>query len=129
MKPGSVIVDLAAERGGNCELTRCDETVEEHGVTIVGPANLPSEHSRCHASADVRSSNIADFPGQPFRQGRVSGRSTWKTKSPATARHPGRQDRTGVAEVLGIEIETPAKDTRIVIAPWNCPAESRSIQT
>jgi NAD(P) transhydrogenase subunit alpha len=42
MKPGSVIVDLAAERGGNCELTRCDETVEEHGVTIVGPSNLPS---------------------------------------------------------------------------------------
>ena len=43
MKPGSVIVDLAAERGGNCELTRADETVTEHGVTILGPTNLPSE--------------------------------------------------------------------------------------
>lgn len=40
MKPGSVIVDLAAERGGNCELTRPDETVESHGVTIIGPCNL-----------------------------------------------------------------------------------------
>lgn len=42
MAPGSVIVDLAAERGGNCELTKCGETVVEHGVTILGPANLPA---------------------------------------------------------------------------------------
>ncbi|MBX5495588.1 MAG: NAD(P) transhydrogenase subunit alpha, partial [Bryobacteraceae bacterium] len=40
MAPGSVIVDLAAERGGNCELTRPDEVVEAHGVTVIGPANL-----------------------------------------------------------------------------------------
>jgi NAD(P) transhydrogenase subunit alpha len=37
-----VIVDLAAERGGNCELTRPDETVVEQGVTILGPTNLPA---------------------------------------------------------------------------------------
>ena len=42
MAPGSVIVDLAAERGGNCELTRADETVIVHGVTILGPTNLAS---------------------------------------------------------------------------------------
>jgi NAD(P) transhydrogenase subunit alpha len=42
MAPGSVIVDLAAERGGNCELTRADEVVVENGVTILGPTNLPS---------------------------------------------------------------------------------------
>lgn len=42
MKPGSVIVDVAAETGGNCELTRPGETVESHGVTIIGPLNLPS---------------------------------------------------------------------------------------
>jgi NAD(P) transhydrogenase subunit alpha len=42
MPPGSVIVDLAAERGGNCELTRADETVVVHGVTILGPTNLPA---------------------------------------------------------------------------------------
>ena len=42
MPPGSVIVDLAAERGGNCEVTRPDETVVEHGVTVLGPTNLPS---------------------------------------------------------------------------------------
>jgi proton-translocating NAD(P)+ transhydrogenase subunit alpha len=42
MVPGSVIVDLAAERGGNCELTRADETVKVHGVTIIGKINLAS---------------------------------------------------------------------------------------
>jgi H+-translocating NAD(P) transhydrogenase subunit alpha len=43
MQPGSVIVDLAAETGGNCELSVPGETVEEHGVKIIGPVNLPSE--------------------------------------------------------------------------------------
>jgi NAD(P) transhydrogenase subunit alpha len=42
MKPGSAIVDLAAETGGNCELTEAGETVVRHGVTIAGPLNLPS---------------------------------------------------------------------------------------
>jgi NAD(P) transhydrogenase subunit alpha len=42
MRPGSVIVDLAAETGGNCELTKAGEVVVEHGVTIVGTLNLPS---------------------------------------------------------------------------------------
>jgi NAD(P) transhydrogenase subunit alpha len=49
MPPGSVVVDLAAERGGNCELTRPGETVEAHGVTILGPLNLASGAPR-HAS-------------------------------------------------------------------------------
>jgi len=42
MAPGSVILDLAAERGGNCELTRPGETVVEHGVTIIGRINVSS---------------------------------------------------------------------------------------
>ena len=43
MRPGSVIVDLAAETGGNCELTEPGEVVVESGVTIVGLTNLPSD--------------------------------------------------------------------------------------
>ncbi len=43
MAPGSVIVDLAAERGGNCELSQAGQTVVAHGVTILAPLNLPSE--------------------------------------------------------------------------------------
>jgi len=42
MAPGSVIVDLAAERGGNCELTKSEETVVANGVTIIGRINLAS---------------------------------------------------------------------------------------
>ena len=42
MRPGSVIVDLAAEGGGNCELARPGETVQAHGVTILAPLNLPA---------------------------------------------------------------------------------------
>jgi len=42
MRPGSVIVDLAAESGGNCELTRADSVVVAHGVSIHGPTNLPA---------------------------------------------------------------------------------------
>jgi len=42
MAPGSVIVDLAAERGGNCELTKANEVVVAHGVTILGPTELVS---------------------------------------------------------------------------------------
>ncbi|MGF7137830.1 Re/Si-specific NAD(P)(+) transhydrogenase subunit alpha [Roseimarinus sediminis] len=42
MKPGSVIIDLAASTGGNCELSKNNETVEHHGVTIIGQSNYPS---------------------------------------------------------------------------------------
>ncbi|MCC6395165.1 MAG: NAD(P) transhydrogenase subunit alpha [Bryobacterales bacterium] len=42
MAPGSVVVDIAAERGGNCELTKPGETIVDHGVTIIGPVNIPS---------------------------------------------------------------------------------------
>jgi H+-translocating NAD(P) transhydrogenase subunit alpha len=43
MQPGSVIVDLAAESGGNCELTEAGRTIEEGGVKVIGPRNLASE--------------------------------------------------------------------------------------
>ncbi len=59
MPPGSVIVDLAAERGGNCELTRPGETVVAGGVTIIGPVNLPSEVPY-HAS-QMYARNVAAF--------------------------------------------------------------------
>ena len=59
MKPGSVIVDLAAESGGNCELTRAGETVESGGVRIVGPTNLPSQGAM-HAS-EMYARNLFNF--------------------------------------------------------------------
>jgi len=59
MKPGSVIVDLAAEMGGNCALTQPGQTIVAHGVTIVGHSNLPSTMS-FHAS-QMFSRNIEKF--------------------------------------------------------------------
>ncbi|MGE0393196.1 MAG: Re/Si-specific NAD(P)(+) transhydrogenase subunit alpha [Vicinamibacterales bacterium] len=59
MQPGSVVVDLAADRGGNCELTRPDEDVVHHGVRIIGPSNLPSMVP-FHAS-QMYSKNIVTF--------------------------------------------------------------------
>src|SRR5512145_2169412 len=59
MMPGSVIVDLAAERGGNCELTRPDEVVVHKGVTILGPSN-PAALVPHHAS-QMYSKNIITF--------------------------------------------------------------------
>lgn len=59
MAPGSVIVDLAAERGGNCELTRADEVIQVDGVTIVGTINLASTVPY-HAS-QMYAKNLANF--------------------------------------------------------------------
>jgi NAD(P) transhydrogenase subunit alpha len=59
MAPGSVIVDIAAERGGNCELTRPGETVMHQGISILGPLNMPSS-APYHAS-QMYGSNIAAF--------------------------------------------------------------------
>ncbi|MFN3321971.1 MAG: Re/Si-specific NAD(P)(+) transhydrogenase subunit alpha [Bryobacteraceae bacterium] len=59
MAPGSVIIDLAAERGGNCELTRADEVVEHNGVRIFGPSNLPS--SVPYHASQMYSKNITTF--------------------------------------------------------------------
>lgn len=59
MTPGSIIVDLAAERGGNCELTKPDEVVDVNGVKILGPTNLPAEAPN-HAS-QMYSRNVASL--------------------------------------------------------------------
>jgi NAD(P) transhydrogenase subunit alpha len=59
MSPGSVIVDIAAERGGNCEVTRPGETIDYGGVTVAGPVNLPSS-APVHAS-QMLSANISAF--------------------------------------------------------------------
>ena len=59
LRPGSVVVDLAAEKGGNCELTRAGEIVEHQGITVLGPENLPSE-AAYHAS-QMYSKNVATF--------------------------------------------------------------------
>ena len=57
MRPGSVIVDLAAESGGNCALTKAGETVNHNGVLIIGPRNVPS--SMPYHASQMYSRNLA----------------------------------------------------------------------
>ena len=59
MQPGSVIVDLAAESGGNCEATKAGETVDVDGVLVIGPVNLPASMPQ-HAS-QMLSRNVLTF--------------------------------------------------------------------
>ncbi len=61
MRPGAAVVDLAAESGGNCELTKPGERIVVHGVTIAGPLNLPSELA-FHAS-QMYAKNLQAFLG------------------------------------------------------------------
>lgn len=69
MKPGAVIVDLAAETGGNCELTKAGETVIEHNVKIVGPVNLPASLGR-HAS-EMYARNLFNFISPAIKEGEL----------------------------------------------------------
>jgi len=70
MEPGSVIVDIAAERGGNCELTVPGEIVEENGVRIHGPLNLPS--SIPYHASQMYARNIATFLKYLIKDGRLN---------------------------------------------------------
>lgn len=69
MKPGAVIVDILAENGGNCELTRAGETVLHNGVRIVGPVNLPSQLAY-HAS-EMYSRNLYNFLSPALKAGEL----------------------------------------------------------
>jgi NAD(P) transhydrogenase subunit alpha len=70
MKPGSVLVDLAAETGGNCELTRPGATIEHGGVTIAGPLNLPSSGA-LHAS-EMYARNVFNFVSLFVKDGAIA---------------------------------------------------------
>jgi NAD(P) transhydrogenase subunit alpha len=70
MAPGSVIVDLAAERGGNCELTAAGQTVVENDVTILGPTNLPATVPY-HAS-QMFAKNLSTFLLHLVADGRIN---------------------------------------------------------
>jgi NAD(P) transhydrogenase subunit alpha len=70
MRPGSVIVDLAAEQGGNCALTEPGEEVVRHGVLIIGPLNLPSSMP-FHAS-EMYARTVSNYLLHLVREGKIS---------------------------------------------------------
>ena len=88
MRPGSVIVDLASESGGNCALTRAGETVVAHGVQVIGPLNLPASIP-VHAS-QMYSKNITTLIGELVGDGgQVELDFDNDVVGPATVTHQG----------------------------------------
>jgi NAD(P) transhydrogenase subunit alpha len=77
MKPGSVIVDMAAERGGNCELTEPGKAVVKHGVTIIGYTDLNSRLAK--QSSTLYATNLFRLARSCARPRTASSTSTWKT--------------------------------------------------
>jgi NAD(P) transhydrogenase subunit alpha len=106
MAPGSVIVDLAAERGGNCELTEADQVVVENGVTILGPTNLPSEVPT-HAS-QMLAKNLTNFLRLITRDGRFHLNLEDEVVRDTLAAYRGEVVSPQVRELLGLEpLKTP----------------------
>jgi NAD(P) transhydrogenase subunit alpha len=100
MAPGSVIVDLAAERGGNCDLTRADEVVVEQGVTILGPTNLPSTVPY-HAS-QMYAKNITTFVLHLIKDGSVRIDPADEITRDTLITHKGEVVNARVREALGL---------------------------
>ncbi len=99
MRPGSVIVDLAAEAGGNCELTEADAEVVRHGVIIHGPLNLPSSMA-AHAS-QMYSRNISSLLEHLVEDGELNLDFEDEITRGSCITHEGRIVNERVRELMG----------------------------
>jgi NAD(P) transhydrogenase subunit alpha len=106
MAPGSVIVDLAAERGGNCELTRADEVVVAHGVTILGPTNLVSRKPY-HAS-QMFSKNVETFLKSLLAEGKLKIDPRDEVTAGTLLCRDGEVVHPRLRELLGLAASAPA---------------------
>jgi NAD(P) transhydrogenase subunit alpha len=110
MGPGSVIVDLAAEQGGNCEGTRAGETVIVHGVTILGPANLPSTVPY-HAS-QMYAKNVAAFLLHVGKEGKFAQDVSDEITRETLVASGGDVVHTRVRAALGLPVDETASPER-----------------
>jgi H+-translocating NAD(P) transhydrogenase subunit alpha len=100
MAPGSVIVDIAAERGGNCELTRAGEIVEENGVAIHGPVNLGS--SIPYHASQMYARNIATFLKHLIKDGKLVLDQNDEIVRETLVTHAGEVVHLRVRELMGL---------------------------
>ena len=98
MRGGSVIVDLAAEGGGNCELTKVDETVLHNGVKIYGPINVPSMVAT-HAS-ELYAKNLLNFLELLIRDGAINIDLEDEILNASLITHGGEVHHAGIKEQL-----------------------------
>ncbi len=104
MKPGSVIVDVAAPSGGNCELTQAGSTVVHRGVTIIGPVDLPGRVAV--DSSQMYARNLASFLGQiSDEQGDLALDFDNVIVSEACITHDGRVMHPTVRRAMGLEVD------------------------
>ena len=121
MKPGSVVVDLAAEQGGNCEYTVPGEAVVQHGVTIVGYTDLPSRMAS--VASDLYGMNVANFLDE------MGGASGWKIDQDNDAVRPAlvleHGDKKWPAPPTAKK-EPPVAVAKPAAVPVKLPSESSS---
>jgi NAD(P) transhydrogenase subunit alpha len=110
MRLGSVIVDLAAESGGNCELTRPGDVVEVHGVTILGTLNLPSTIPY-HAS-QMYAKNVATFLQNLLKNGSIHLDLEDQIIRDTLLTHEGEVVNAQVRELLGLPALTQKNDEK-----------------
>jgi NAD(P) transhydrogenase subunit alpha len=110
MRPGSVIIDLAAESGGNCELTRPGETVEVDGATIVGPLNLPSTVP--YDASQMYARNLSAFLQNLVKDGEVRLNLEDPIVRDTLVAHQGEVVAAPVRELLGKPPRSPGEERR-----------------
>jgi NAD(P) transhydrogenase subunit alpha len=110
MASGSVIVDIAAERGGNCELTQPGETVLHQGISILGPLNLPST-APYHAS-QMYGSNVAAFLKLMVKNGELTINREDEIIRETLVTHGGEVVNARVSELLGNVAATPVGERK-----------------
>ena len=113
MAGGSVIVDLAAETGGNCELTRAGETLEAHGVTILGPVGVPA--TIAHHASQMYAKNVTTFVANLVKDGELALNLDDEIIKDTMVTHDGEVTNERVREALGAgtaRAPTPAADMR-----------------
>lgn len=132
MAPGSVIVDLAAERGGNCEPSQPDERVVHNGVVIFGPTNLPAEAAN-HAS-QMFSSNVTKFLLNMIEEGNVNLNFDDEIIAGTLVTHNGEVFNNRVRGLLNLNPIEPPKPQPPKEEPdeakteWEAQAETNGIE-
>ncbi|MEX0832731.1 MAG: Re/Si-specific NAD(P)(+) transhydrogenase subunit alpha [Actinomycetota bacterium] len=122
MAPGSVVVDIAAEQGGNVELTRPDEVVEDGGVTIIGPTNLPA--SVPHHASQMYAKNISAFLLHLFKEGELQIDPEDEITRETLITRGGDVVHPRVREVLGLpQLDSPKPEA---VASAGSDTEDRS---
>ena len=106
MKPGSVIVDMAAEMGGNCELTEPGKEVVKHGVRIIGFTNLPA--TMPGSATQMYAKNIQTLLKHLLKDGKLELDFGDEITRGATITHGGKVVNEATAKALGIEPAEPA---------------------